>query len=93
MSNKKQIAELTKRLSAGNDKVMDSLRIFKEVVDEINGLSEADAERSEETHGAVSTKLGEQSEKLEYASEALDDAIDEIESASGDALYCLQELE
>jgi hypothetical protein len=91
MSTKKQVVALEKRLEEGNDLIEKALDVFRETLEAIKELAEDDDDRSEETSGAVSTTLYLQAEGLHTAHSILEDAIEDIVSASGSALYCLQE--
>lgn len=91
MSTKKQVSSFEGQLREGNDLMEKGLDVFRGVLEAIGELADDDHDKSEETSGAVSTRLEEQAEKLESARDVLENAIDDIVSASGDALYALQE--
>ncbi len=92
MSTRKQIVDLEKQLNETNDIFIKGIALLREVADSVDELGSDDYDKAEETSGAVAIRLEKQSEKLEIASNILGCAIDDIESASGDALYALQEI-
>ena len=92
MSTKKQLRAIDKLLEQGHDIIMKGAGFVAEVKSELNDLMEEDLDKASEMSGAVATSLDTRADDLSNVVDILDGAIDEIETATRDILYALQDL-
>ncbi len=93
MSTKKQIAELVNKLEQFTDEMLEAVERVNCVREEIATLASTDEDKSDSTHGSVSDILTHKSEFLDEASDAINEAMEEVIAASGTIRYSLQDYD
>lgn len=92
MSTKQQVVFLEKRLNEADGVFEKGLDILREVLSSMYQLVSDDFDKAENTSGAVSARIEERAEQLELARGALEEAISDIETATGEALYSTENI-